>query len=559
MSATTGRRFISLTPRLVRVGVSKVAKHSALGGRVPFFQHKTRLFWYNAPMNQSRYRSNFVVPRGGASTENPIKQKKYRVFLAVGSNLGDRFQNIAVALDLLCDSSFDKSSYLDSRLVRTSFLYSTAPMYVTDQPQFMNGAVEVETDLEPRALLRRLKKVEEYLGRDLVHGQRNGPRPVDLDILFFDENHSEDATSGAPTRHSHRTPVIVNEPDLIIPHPLMQERSFVMDPLKEVAGDEYIHPKLEESVGDIWRKLKASASDGNDTVQILPLQRDRAVTFHETIVMGILNVTPDSFSDGGKWNNSVDTAVEHALQMETEGARIIDIGGESTRPGALEISIEEQIERTVPVIKVIRQKSDIPISIDTRHADVARAAIEAGADIVNDVSGGTFDPKMLETVAELRVPMILMHMRGTPESMQSMTKYENDDVCGAVTGALIERSCAAESNGIHRWQQVLDPGIGFAKDNEGNLRLLKHTATSMRQQLQGIPLLLGTSRKGFIGRITGESEASERDFGSVASVICALCLGSPTPSNLGCTILRVHNVKGTKQATLVMDAISKVD
>ena len=231
----------------------------------------------------------------------------------------------------------------------------------------------------------------------------------------------------------------------------------------------------------------------------------------------------------------------------------------STRPGAQEIAIQEQIQRTVPVIKLLREKSDIPISIDTRHADVARAAIEAGADIVNDVSGGSFDPKMLETVSELRVPMILMHMRGTPESMQSMTEYENDDVCGVVADALIERSCAAERAGIHRWLQVLDPGIGFAKDNKGNLRLLKYTATTIRQKLQGVPLLLGTSRKGFIGRITGETVAAERDFGSVASVICALSLGSPTPSNLGCNILRVHNVKGTKQATLVMDAISKVD
>eukprot|EP00526_Cylindrotheca_closterium_P013319 CAMPEP_0113631876 /NCGR_PEP_ID=MMETSP0017_2-20120614/16565_1 /TAXON_ID=2856 /ORGANISM="Cylindrotheca closterium" /LENGTH=538 /DNA_ID=CAMNT_0000542403 /DNA_START=85 /DNA_END=1698 /DNA_ORIENTATION=- /assembly_acc=CAM_ASM_000147 len=535
-----------------------MARQSALGGPVPFFRHNKQLFGYRAPMNPSRYRSDLVVPRGGASPENPIKQMDYRVFLAVGSNLGDRFQNIAVALDLLCDSSFDESSYLDSRLVRTSFLYSTAPMYLTDQPQFMNGAVEIETNLEPHALLRRLKKVEEHLGRDLVHGQRNGPRPVDLDILFYDENHHAEGTSGAPTRHSQHTPIIVDDPDLIIPHPTMQERSFVMDPLKEVAGGEYIHPKLDESVGDIWDKLKSSAPDGEDSVQILPLQRDRAITFHETIVMGILNVTPDSFSDGGKWNNSVDIAVEHALQMETEGASIIDIGGESTRPGALEIAIQEQIQRTVPVIKMLRQKSDIPISIDTRHADVARAAIEAGADIVNDVSGGTFDPKMLETVAELRVPMILMHMRGTPESMQSMTKYDNDDVCGAVAGSLIERSCAAEKVGVHRWQQVLDPGIGFAKDNDGNLRLLKHTATSIRQKLQGIPLLLGTSRKGFIGRITGESEASERDFGSVASVVCALSLGSPTPSNLGCNILRVHNVKGTKQAALVMDAIVKL-
>jgi dihydropteroate synthase len=203
------------------------------------------------------------------------------------------------------------------------------------------------------------------------------------------------------------------------------------------------------------------------------------------------------------------------------------------------------------VIQKLRQVSDVPISIDTRQAAVARAAMEAGADIVNDVSGGSFDSEMLSTVSDLGVPIILMHMRGTPESMQTMTVYS--DVCEVVIEALLEKSLDAEEAGIQRWMQVLDPGIGFAKDFDGNLLLLKHAA-SMRPNLQGIPLLLGTSRKGFIGEITGEINPEERDFGSVASCITALCLGSS--SDLGCNILRVHNVKGTKQAIVVMDAIS---
>lgn len=322
MSVTTGRRFASsLTPSLLRLGIPKVTRESALFSPGSFNVQDTKNIRYSGLTNNlsSRYHSYMQIPRGG---EIPIRQFKYRVFLAVGSNLGDRFQNIAVALDLLCSPAFDEESYLDSNLVRTSFLYSTAPMYVTDQPQFMNGAVEIETDLEPLTLLRRLKKVEQHLGRDLVHGQRNGPRPVDLDILFYDENHYD--AEGA----SHHTPIILDDPILTIPHPLMQERSFVMDPLKEVAGDQYIHPKLEASIGHIWEKLKSTSSVGDDAIQVLPLRRDRAITFHETIVMGILNVTPDSFSDGGKWNNSVEAAVDHALQMEAEGASIIDIGGE---------------------------------------------------------------------------------------------------------------------------------------------------------------------------------------------------------------------------------------
>jgi dihydropteroate synthase len=190
----------------------------------------------------------------------------------------------------------------------------------------------------------------------------------------------------------------------------------------------------------------------------------------------------------------------------------------------------------------------VTISIDTRHAEVAQAAVEAGADIVNDVSGGTFDSQMLKTVAQMRVPMILMHMRGTPETMQQMTDY--DDVVSDVAATLIERSRAAEQAGIPRWMQVLDPGIGFAKNLRGNLLLLQKMST-LRSTLRDYPILLGTSRKGFIGKIANETNPEARDFGTVASCVAALCL----EENQGCNILRVHNVKGMKQAAMVMDAI----
>lgn len=196
--------------------------------------------------------------------------------------------------------------------------------------------------------------------------------------------------------------------------------------------------------------------------------------------------------------------------------------------------------------------SDIPISIDTRHAQVAKAAVEAGADIVNDVSGATFDPLMLETVAELQVPMILMHMRGTPETMQSMTEY--DDVVSEVATALLERSLAAEHAGIPRWMQVLDPGFGFAKDLRGNLLLLKRMST-LRTLLRDYPILLGTSRKGFIGKIANVANPEERDYGTVASCVAALCLGIDHSD--GCDILRVHNVKAMKQGAMIMDAVKE--
>jgi dihydropteroate synthase len=184
---------------------------------------------------------------------------------------------------------------------------------------------------------------------------------------------------------------------------------------------------------------------------------------------------------------------------------------------------------------------------------VAKAAVEAGADIVNDVSGGTFDENMLSTVAQLRVPMILMHLRGTPETMQTLTTY--DSVVNDVGTSLVRRSQAAERAGIQRWQQVLDPGIGFAKDLRGNLQLLKHYG-KLTRLVGDMPMLLGTSRKGFIGHITGETDAAQRDFGTVASCVAAICLGGASSA---CNILRVHNVKGTKQAVLVMDAIKEVE
>jgi len=278
-------------------------------------------------------------------------------------------------------------------------------MYVTDQPAFLNGAVELETDLDPHSLLVRIKTIEKDLGRQL-NQLRNGPRPVDLDILFYDDIDGD-----------KKTPIVVNDDDLVVPHPLIQEREFVLAPLAEVAGSDYYHCSQNVTASEM---LSSLLKDGtSEACRVLPLRDGRMINFNETIVMGILNLTPDSFSDGGKWTASQQLAVDHALQMVKEGAAIIDIGGESTRPGAKEVAIDEQIQRTVPVIQRIRKVSQIPISIDTRHAEVARAAIEAGADIVNDVSGGSFDPNMLSTVADLGVPIILMHMRGTPETMQS--------------------------------------------------------------------------------------------------------------------------------------------
>jgi dihydropteroate synthase len=186
---------------------------------------------------------------------------------------------------------------------------------------------------------------------------------------------------------------------------------------------------------------------------------------------------------------------------------------------------------------------------------VAKAAIEAGADIVNDISGGTFDPKMLSIVREFGVPIIFMHMRGTPESMQSMTTYDNVvmDVSNAL---LLQCDKAQQDYGIHRWKQIIDPGIGFAKDIHGNLALL-HNLSIIRTTCQNRPILLGTSRKGFIGTLSGVKEPQHRDVGTIASYSAAICLDQSTPYEQSCTIIRVHNVPICKQAMLVMDAIRR--
>ncbi|MEL6683932.1 MAG: dihydropteroate synthase [Pseudomonadota bacterium] len=251
-------------------------------------------------------------------------------------------------------------------------------------------------------------------------------------------------------------------------------------------------------------------------------------------IMGILNVTPDSFSDGGQFN-APDRALDHALAMQAEGAAIIDVGGESTRPGAVEVQIEDEIARTAPVIAAIRAQSDVPISIDTRKAAVGTAALEAGATLINDVAAFTFDPELAVVAAKSDAPVCIMHAQGSPETMQDDPSY--DDVLLDVYDFLEERIAAAVAAGIPRDQIVVDPGIGFGKTLEHNLILLRGIA--MFHAL-GCPILLGASRKRFIGTIGGGQDATDRLGGSVAVALFA--------ARQGVQILRVHDIFATKQA-----------
>lgn len=251
-------------------------------------------------------------------------------------------------------------------------------------------------------------------------------------------------------------------------------------------------------------------------------------------MMGILNVTPDSFSDGGKFDE-LKAGVQHAADMQSAGADIIDIGGESTRPGAKLVDIDEEIARTAPVISAIRANSDVPISIDTRKAKVGQHAVEAGASLINDVSAFEFDPKLADVAGASGLPVCLMHALGTPDVMQDDPRY--GDVVLDVYDYLADRIAVANAAGIPSSKIMIDPGIGFGKTQEHNLLLLRKI--SIFHSL-GCPILLGVSRKRFIGAIGGAEDAPDRTAGSVAVAMAAV--------SQGVQMLRVHDVAETRQA-----------
>jgi len=261
-----------------------------------------------------------------------------------------------------------------------------------------------------------------------------------------------------------------------------------------------------------------------------------------SLIMGVLNVTPDSFSDGGDFFDA-GRAVQHGLQMVSEGAAIIDVGGESTRPGSEPVTPTEQVRRAVPAIEAIASRQEVAISIDTHDADVARAALEAGASIINDITALS-DPRMGELAAERRVPVVLMHMQGTPATMQAEPRYE--DVVAEVLQFLCDRAERAQSFGIGRERIFIDPGIGFGKTREHNLLLLKHID---RFVATGYRVLVGTSRKSFIGKITGREKPADRIFGTAATV--ALCVAA------GVSLLRVHDVAQMLDVVKITRAIQQ--
>ncbi|KAJ6444577.1 folic acid synthesis protein [Purpureocillium lavendulum] len=436
--------------------------------------------------------------------------RKVTAYIALGSNLGDRVGEIETAC-----KEMDRRGI---RVKRTSSLWETKPMYVMDQGQFINGVCEVETDLEPLALLDQLQAIENAMGRHKVIDK--GPRNIDLDVLLYEDQK-------------------VDHDRLKVPHIGIPEREFVLRPLAEpwkLVQDYLNELPAREPLSPVIPLRTTSPP-------LTPLVHNR-----KTHVMAILNLTPDSFSDGGRHN--LENLSGTIVDMARSGATIIDIGGQSTAPGRPEVTAEEEAARIVPAVELIRslpEARDMAISVDTYRARVAELAVASGADIINDVSAGMLDPDMLPTAARLGTTICLMHMRGTPRSMVDLTSYP-DGLIPTVAKELLGRVAAAEEAGIRRWRMILDPGIGFAKTGAQNLELLRGLAELRSWPgLEGLPWLVGASRKAFVGKATGVVEPSERIWGTAATVAAAV--------QGGADVVRVHDAREMTKVAVMSDAI----
>ncbi|KZP21078.1 Dihydropteroate synthase [Athelia psychrophila] len=539
--------------------------------------------------------------------------------IALGSNLGDRFANIEHALRLLENPLhlLGSSSILGRDpqivIVDTSFLYETAPMYVTDQPSFINCACMIQTTVEVGTLLVLLKKIEVIVGR--VPSIRNGPRAVDLDILLFDQ----EVIDTRPTDSKKDLDDLVGE--LIVPHPRMQEREFVLRPLNDMIPDA-IHPQIKEPIKALLQRLtEARPKDEPPMRKVIPFPRyphapasteaipgfaqpvpltathwtfpssssDRQTAPRKTYIMATLNATPDSFSDGSE-HNTIPTAVSYANSSVALGADIIDVGGYSTRPGAAFVSEEEEINRVVPVIQVIRganssaevnpKTKEALISVDTFRWKVAEEAVLAGANCINDVysfTGPEYPPAqasadhlitMRRVARDLAVPVVLMHSRGHAGSNKDYDSYANAVDSPVLEGIRVElgdkvNAIVKGRNGLRRWFVLVDPGVGFSKSLEDNLELLRHASlitepTHAHNPLAGYPQLIGTSRKSFLGVVLAspsvdgtyegrQTEGRDRVWATAAAISCAV--------QQKATVIRVHDVQEMGDVVRVASAL----
>jgi len=305
---------------------------------------------------------------------------------------------------------------------------------------------------------------------------------------------------------------------------------------------EKLTSKLEQypALQSLGHSLKETLKNISKTHYTIRCRKRTFKLGKQTLLMGVLNVTPDSFSDGGLFLDR-EKAIAQGLKMVEEGADLIDIGGESTKPGSKPLGLEEELRRVIPVIEALAKEVDVPISIDTYKSTVAKKAIEAGAQMINDISGLHFDPDLAHVASKEDVPLILMHTRGTPETMQKDVHYES--LFSEILQYLRESIRRAESAGLDPGQIVIDPGIGFGKTLEDNLLIIKNL---QELRILGKPILLGTSRKSFIGKIL-HAEVTERLEGTLSSIAIGVLNGAH--------IIRCHDVLEAKKAISIADAI----
>ena len=294
-------------------------------------------------------------------------------------------------------------------------------------------------------------------------------------------------------------------------------------------------------LGYLANAVKEAISNCAKDLFVLRTCRRKMVIGDRSLVMGVINVTPDSFSDGGRFSSPA-AAVEHGLKMVDEGADFIDIGGESTRPGAKPVSLREELKRVIPVVKGLSGRIDVPLSVDTTKAEVAKAALDQGAEIINDISALRFDDSMPKVIAENSAAVILMHMRGTPRTMQE-GDLSYSSLCGEIIKFLRQQMDRAVQSGVSPEQMMVDPGIGFGKTPGDNMKLLKHLSEF---KVLGRPIVSGVSRKSLIGKVLG-GEPMERGEGTAAAVVVSIMNGS--------NVVRVHDVGAIKRVVAMTDAI----
>jgi dihydropteroate synthase/2-amino-4-hydroxy-6-hydroxymethyldihydropteridine diphosphokinase len=464
------------------------------------------------------------------ANQSPGHASWHTVYLALGGNLGDRWATLVAALRRL-------GSGVDVR--EFSALYETPPWGITDQPAFYNLVVRGETALEPEALLRFVKEIEVALGRQPT--VRYGPRPVDIDILLYDD-------------------WVWESDGLTIPHAGLATRAFVLLPLADIAPA-LVHPGAGETVGALLQRVDTNGILGVATGPELgaAVLENGAVMFgwqwgSRTYVMGIINATPDSFSGDGLVAMGEDdwtaAAIAQGQRFVREGAHILDVGGESTRPGSSPVTVEEELRRVVPVIAGLARTVPVPISVDTSKAVVAEAALRVGARLVNDVWGLRMDPALAAVVAAARAPVVLMHNRSTPKNAAQEARLGGRyvgvpyaDLLGDVPGELGESVALARAAGIADRRIILDPGIGFGKTREQNLVLLDRLDVIKGM---GYPVLVGPSRKSFIG-YTLDLPPAERVEGTAAAVAVSIVRGAD--------IVRVHDVLAMARVARMTDAI----